>query len=248
MAKELSKKEKIFRTVLWGVLEAFAVASLIYICIEGEPTQILMCVFTIGLLWLPFAVCKLFHCELNGVFFTFCLFYAIGPMLGHIYKLYYLTGWWDDILHASGGVVFGIFGVFLAELLSRGKPASIWFKAAFALFFSIAVAALWEFVEYGADTLFHTDMQNDRVVHDIYSYLLGGNLGEIGKINGIGEVFIGGKPLGAGGYIDIGLHDTMSDMLLESLGAVIFFVVYLIDKERHPLIYKTQAVASPARK
>lgn len=239
MEKLLRKKERIFRTILWGVLEIFAIASLIYICIQGETTRILMCIFTIGLLCLPFAVCKIFKCELNSVFFVFCLLYAIGPMLGHIYKLYYLTTWWDDLLHASGGVVFAIFGVFLAEVLSQGKPTSIWFKALFALFFSIAIAALWEFVEYSADVFFHTDMQNDRVVHDIYSYLLGGNLGETGAINGIQEVFIGGKPLGVGGYIDIGLHDTMSDMILESLGAVIFFIIYLVDKDRHPLIYKT---------
>lgn len=235
----LSKNEKIYRCILWGILQAFAVGSLLYICFKGEPTQILMCVFTVGLLWLPFVVCRLFHCELNGVFFTFCLLYAVGPMLGHIYKLYYLTTWWDDLLHASGGVVFAIFGAFLAKLITKGNN-SFWLTALFALFFSIAIAALWEFVEYGCDQIFHTDMQNDRVIHDIYSYLLGGNIGETGAINGIYEVFIGGKPLGVGGYIDIGLHDTMSDMLLESLGAVVFFVIYIIDKDRHPLIYKVE--------
>ncbi len=235
----LSKKEKIFRVVLWSCLETFAVGSLVYVCFSGEPTQILMCLFTMGLLCLPFLAGKLFRCAFNGVFFTFCLLYAVGPMLGHIYKLYYLTTWWDDLLHASGGVVFAIFGVFLIEFVSRDNPPSFWTKALFALFFSIALAALWEFVEYGCDQIFYTDMQNDRVIHDIYSYLLDSGLGELGAINGIEQVIINGKPLGVNGYLDIGLHDTMSDMLIETLGAVVFFLFYIFDKERHPLIYKT---------
>ncbi len=240
--KRLSPKERLFRIILWSVLEAFALGTLIFVLVQGELTQILMCVFTLGLLCLPFVATKLFRCELNGAFFAFCLTYAVSPMLGHIYKLYYLTGWWDDLLHASGGVVFAVFGVFLAKLLSKGAP-SFWLTALFALFFSIAIAGLWEFIEYGCDQIFHTDMQNDSVVRDIYSYLLSNETGAAGQITDIGEVFIHGKPLGVGGYLDIGLRDTMSDMLFETLGAVVFFVVYIVDKDRHSLIYSPACIA-----
>ena len=38
------------------------------------------------------------------------------------------------------------------------------------------------------------------------------------------------------GYIDIGLTDSMLDMLLESLGALVTCLLLLLDKGRHPPI------------
>ncbi|MBE5730854.1 MAG: hypothetical protein E7350_02755 [Clostridiales bacterium] len=175
---------------------------------------------------------------MNTVFFVFCELYAIGPMLGHVYNLYYLTTWWDDLLHTSGGVVFAIFGVYIAKFVSKNGEPSLLMTAIFALCFSMSVAVAWEFIEYGCDQLFGTDMQNDTVVSFIHSYLLGGEMAETGNIDGITEVIINGQPLGVGGYLDIGLHDSMHDMLVETLGAVVFMIIYLFDKEKHPIIYR----------
>ena len=130
-APVLSKKENILRIVLWGVLEAFAIASLICMVIDGNVMKVLMSIFTMLLLALPFTASKLFHFEMNTVFFIFCELYAIGPMLGHVYNLYYHTTWWDDVLHTAGGVVFAIFGVYLAQFVSKDKEPSILMKAIF---------------------------------------------------------------------------------------------------------------------
>ncbi len=242
-APVLSKKENILRIVLWGVLEAFAIASLICMVIDGNVMKVLMSIFTMLLLALPFTASKLFHFEMNTVFFIFCELYAIGPMLGHVYNLYYHTTWWDDVLHTAGGVVFAIFGVYLAQFVSKDKEPSILMKAIFALCFSMAISVAWEFVEYGCDQIFGTDMQNDTVVSFIHSYLLGGEMAQTGNIDGITEVIINGQPLGVGGYLDIGLHDSMRDMLVETLGAVVFTGIYLIDKDKHPIIRSTKVFA-----
>ena len=239
----LSKKEKIGRTVLWVGLETFAIVSLICMAVDGNVMKVLMSIFTILLLMLPFVASKLFHFEMNTVFFVFCELYAIGPMLGHVYNLYYHTTWWDDILHTAGGVVFAIFGVYLAEFISKDKEPSLLMKAIFALCFSMAISVAWEFIEYGCDQIFGTDMQNDTVVSFIHSYLLGGEMAQTGNIDGITEVLVNGQSLGVNGYLDIGLHDSMRDMLVETLGAVVFTVIYLLDKDRHPIIRSTKAIA-----
>ena len=70
------------------------------------------------------------------------------------------------------------------------------------------------------------------------SYLLGGKTGEVGRIEGIKDVIVNGESLGMGGYIDIGLMDTMTDLLVGTAGATVFVIGYAIDRERHPLIFK----------
>ena len=105
--------------------------------------------------------------------------------------------------------------------------------ALFALFFSISVSAVWEFAEFGADRLFQADMQNDTVITAIRSYALGDSLGEKGMLDGIEAVTVNGIPLPFDGYLDIGLFDTMWDMILEALGALVTAVLLLLDREKH---------------
>lgn len=236
--KTIEKKERIFRFVLWAVLEAFAVFSLVRVAVEGHATKILMGVFTMLLLTLPFVAAKVFKLQLNLAFFIFCELYAVGPMLGHIYKLYYYTKWWDDLLHTAGGVVFAIFGAYLAKFISKNNEPSLLMKAIFALCFSMAIAVAWEFIEYSCDAIFGSDMQNDTIVSFIHSYLIGPEMGQTGSIEGITDVIVNGHSLGLGGYLDIGLHDTINDMFVETLGAVVYTVIYIIDKEKHPVVYK----------
>ena len=67
---------------------------------------------------------------------------------------------------------------------------------------------------------------------------LGGVDGSVVGYEGITDVTVNGRSLGQGGYIDIGLIDTMSDMLYEAIGAALFAVYALFDRGRHPLITK----------
>ena len=44
-------------------------------------------------------------------------------------------------------------------------------------------------------------------------------------IRNIEEVLIHGEPLGLGGYLDIGLIDTMEDLFVNFIGAVVFSII-----------------------
>ncbi len=211
---------------------SFALASLVFSFVFRSPECWLLCALTPLLLCIPALAERLLGKQLNTAVYILCLFYALGPMLGQTYRLYYITNWWDKLLHLMGGLAFALVGSQMPALLGvkEPKPALRFFCA---FFFSVAIAALWEFFEYGMDQLFAMDMQQDRLIAAIHSYELGADLGALGHIGSIQSVLINGQTLP--GYLDIGLHDTMGDMLLESLGALLLSLGLFLDKDRHPL-------------
>ena len=78
------------------------------------------------------------------------------------------------------------------------------------------------------DQLFLLDMQKDTIVHSIGSVMLdptGGNTPvAIHDITDVIVVTADGTqhPLGLGGYLDIGILDTMKDLFVNFIGAVVF--------------------------
>ena len=227
------KKEKWIKLGATALCEGFTVYTILSLFAGNEPDRLALAFGTILLILLPMLAERLFSCRICLPLYLFTLVYAIGPMLGHCWKLYYMLPWWDKLLHTSAGVIFAILGAYLFDLLAQEKQKPI-VRILFAFCFSVTVSVLWEFAEFGADTFLGMDMQNDRVVNGITSYLLGQTLGTTGSIHNIHSVVVNGIILP--GYIDIVLHDSMLDMLLESLGALITCLLLFLDKNRHPLI------------
>ena len=224
------KKIKLAGTVL---CEIFAVCTIIMLLAGGEPDRSLLAFATLLLAALPMLLEKLLRCRISLPVYIFALAYAVGPMLGHCWKLYHTVPVWDKLLHISGGVMFAVLGAFFFDRLAKDKEQSA-ARTVFALCFSMAVAMLWELLEFGADQVLGMDMQDDTVIHSLTSYLLGESLGVTGSIENIQSVTVNGIVFP--GYIDIGLIDSMLDMLLETLGAVVTCLIIWSDKGRHPFI------------
>ena len=227
----LSTKSKRFRFLLFVLCEAFSIGSFFYACFSGVASKILICIFSMLLLCVPHFLSKWLRFYIPTPLYVFILLYALCPMLGHAYHFYYLIPWWDTLLHTCGGVAFALLGAYLPTLFQPKRPPSLWLCAIFGFCFSCTVAVLWEFIEYGCDMLLQSDMQQDTIVSSIYSYLLGDQMGVIGSIPNIESIIINGNPLN--GYIEIGLIDTMTDMIFETLGALVYTAVYYLDKGKH---------------
>jgi len=229
----MQKTEKWIKLGGTVVCEIFTVITIITLITGSEPNRMALALGTLLLVLLPLLLEKLFHCRICLPVYIFALAYAIGPMLGHCWKLYYTVPVWDKLLHICGGVMFAILGAYFFDLLVKEKvhPAA---RTIFALCFSIAIAVLWEFCEFGADRFLGMDMQDDMLVTHLTSYLLGEGIGVTGSIENIQSVVVNGIQLP--GYIDIGLTDSMLDMMLESLGALVTCLLILLDKGKHPMI------------
>ena len=225
-------KVKIFGIILGELL---ALGTIVFLVATKQYSRLPLAFGTLGLVLLPAMMERLFRCRLCLPVYIFALVYAVGPMMGQCWNFYYTISWWDKLLHMSGGVMFAIVGAYFFELLTKRKDHFVG-AAIFALCFSMAIAVLWEFCEFGADTFWGMDMQDDTVIHSLTSYLLGESLGVTGSIENIQSVMVNGIVLP--GYIDIGLIDSMLDMLLETLGAIVTCLALWLDKGRHLLIHK----------
>ena len=112
------------------------------------------------------------------------------------------------------------------------------FMVVVSISFSMTVGVLWEFIEFGVDTYLNKDMQKDRVINTINSKALG-NLeeNELIKIEDIDKTIIYydnyKKQYMIDGYLDIGLLDTIKDLFVNFVGAVIFSLLgYLYVRDR----------------
>lgn len=238
----IKRNEKARRYLLIGLCEALVLVDTVRCGLLGQYDRMALALATALLVLVPEGIQRLFRCRISrGVYLTAVL-YALGPMLGHCNNFYYLIPRWDKLLHTLGGVMFVFLGAFLFDLLG-GDPEDRTVRCLFALLFSIAVAVLWEFFEFAMDFLIGMDMQSDTVIHTIRSHLLDPEMGAVGTVRDIREVTLGGAPLGLGGYLDIGLIDTMADMLLETLGAAVTATVLWLDKGRHPVFLRKEGAA-----
>jgi len=227
-------KVKIFGIILGELL---ALGTIAFLVATEQYNRLPLAFGTLGLVLLPAMMERLFRCRLCLPVYIFALVYAVGPMLGQCWNFYYTISWWDKLLHICGGVMFAIVGAYVFELLTKRKD-HFFGTAIFALCFSMAIAVLWEFVEFGADHFLGMDMQEDMLVTHLTSYLLGEGVGVTGSVANIQSVVVNGITLP--GYIDIGLTDSMLDMMLESLGALVTCLLILLDNGKHPLIQNRQ--------
>lgn len=221
-------------------MQLFNSVSFVYFLVawilhKATLTQVVMCIASVLFVCLPDIAQKLFRFRMASPVYIFCLVYAVCPMLGHTYGFYYFIPFWDKLLHLTGGVVFALFGAYLPKAFLKDEKVSYKLCAFSGVLFSVFVACAWEFVEFGLDSLFLTDMQKDSVITQIHSYklgdILGGELGEILRVENVQTVINGEYYID--GYIDVGRTDTMYDLLIETAGAVVFCIAYAVDKGKH---------------
>jgi hypothetical protein len=135
-------------------------------------------------------------------------------------------------MHTFNGFMFAAFGFCLVDIFNKTKrfrfELSPFFLALVAFCFSMTIGVLWEFFECFADTVLSTDMQKDSIQTVINSVSLPNDLGQkVTHIKGIRETKIlleSGEVVVLNGYLDIGLIDTMKDLFVNFVGALIFCV------------------------
>lgn len=235
--KKPTTKDDVFRIVVLSICLLFALVSTVYFSAVRQSGQAMMSLVSIVFVLVPDIMQRIFKFRIQTILYLFIVLYTICPMLGYSYKLYYLLEWWDDLLHAFAGLIFAMFGAYLPRVLNKKAPCSIALGAMFALTFSIAVSAVWEFIEFSMDSNFGTDMQKDTLLSSVRpSYLLGellnNPIGELGYFHDIEKVILenANGPVSIEGYIDVGLLDTMHDMLVNIAGALIYMAIYIIGK------------------
>ena len=227
MKKNKAKKE--VRITVYLVLRFLVIICMIGQIIRGNWYNVLLCFITLLLFTIPTFLNKRLKIKLPTTLEVITyLFIFAAEILGEIQNFYGIFVHWDTILHTLNGFIMGAIGFSLIDILNRRKVfdmnLSPFFISLFALCFSMTIGVLWEFGEFFLDTHIGTDCQKDRFVSNIVSEKLGNN-GEKEKLNDIETVKIysdNNEVTIINGYLDIGLIDTMKDLFVNFIGALVF--------------------------
>lgn len=201
--------------------------------INSHYQDVLLCMLSLVLISIP-AILRRLHIALPNVFeITLCLFVYSAEILGEIENFYGTIHGWDTMLHTINGFLAAAVGFGIIDLLntySKRINMTPLFVALVSFCFSMTVGVLWEFMEFGADTMFHTDMQKDWTIQSISSVTLDTKQDNHAvKVDGIACTILydkDGNVLATieGGYLDIGIVDTMKDLWVNLVGAVVFSI------------------------
>ena len=179
------------------------------------------------------------------------MFIFSAEILGEVNEFYIKIPNWDTMLHTLNGFLAAAIGFSLVNLLNEDKRLSFnlspFFVAVVAFCFSMTIGVLWEFYEFFMDTNFAMDTQKDTIIYNINSVLLNPeNINVPFHIKNITSTIVNGNELNIGGYLDIGLIDTMKDLIVNFIGAVTFSVIgYFYLKHKGKGVLVNSLVPSP---
>ena len=232
LKEQIKTHKKAF--ALYVILRLLVIITLVLQLIHGNYENAFLCILTLILFLIPSFFESRFKLDLpEALEIVILLFIFAAEILGEIQNFYNVFANWDLILHTINGFLCAAVGFSLIDILNRYDKfhlnLSPFFVAVVGFCFSMTIGVLWEFFEYGADEVFHTDMQKDRIVENVYSVALndeGKNV--VVKVEDITETHIvteNGEYTINNGYLDIGLSDTMGDLLVNFIGATIYCII-----------------------
>lgn len=240
--------------IVYVILRALVIVMMILQIFNRNFENVFLCALTLALLIVPSFIQVNLKIELpTGLEIILLLFIFAAEILGEIQAYYIRIPQWDTILHTMNGFLMAAIGFSLVDILNRNKRFSIQLSPVFvsivAFCFSMTIGVVWEFFEFAMDKFFLLDMQKDTVLHTISTVMLdptGGNHTVV--IRDITDVAVNGESLGLGGYLDIGLNDTMEDLFVNFVGAVIFsFIGYFYVKKRGQGKFASRLIPRPKK-
>lgn len=230
--------------VMCALYMAFCVGCMIYSAVELGARDALLAVVYMIFIPAVFVFEYLIGFRVGYILTVLIIFSACGGLLGSSYNIYMILPWFDSLLHAVSGILFFAAGFMLAEVFFGKDNVNKHFfgKLAFAIFFSTTVGVAWEFFEYLISETMGFDMLEDAIVTDIQSYLLSQSHNVAIELNDITQTVItydGGKEwVINGGYMDLGLYDTLNDLLIAAAGTVSIAIVSIISFYKFPKFNK----------
>lgn len=197
---KISRSAKLERGMRY-VFIALSAMAVIYNFINRQWEVFFSAVLTLILFILPSLLAKRSKIKIPAAFQILVLLFIFASMyLGEIYHYFYRYAWWDTMLHANSAIMLAYIGFLLIFTLNRDKRMHVhlspFFMALFSFCFALAMGSMWEIFEFGVDAILGVNMQKARGLEEIY------------------------------GVFDtrLGVIDTMRDLIVDAIGALIVSV------------------------
>ena len=228
LGKNVKDQKGVF--ILYSILRLFVVLIMIRSFILGNYEATATCLLVLALFFIPSLLEETLKIKIpplfEGIMYCFIFAAEILGELGHFYTQFPI---WDTMLHTLNGFLFAAVGFSTVDILNRTSKniqLSPLYLTMVAFCFSMTIGVLWEFFECGADIFLHQDMQKDFIVDHFQSVTLDPTHSqEVIRVEDITGTVIhtaSGDITIDGGYLDIGILDTMKDLLVNFIGAIVF--------------------------
>lgn len=225
-------------------LRGLVIFILIRALLRREYQSVFLCALSLFLMVMPIVISRKLNIVLPSTLeIIILLFIFAAEILGELNSFYVRVPHWDTMLHTINGFLCAAIGFALVDMMNRNDrftfQLSPLYLAIVSFCFSMTVGVLWEFFEFSGDYFFGMDMQKDTIVNAIHSVNLDPTLtNTVIHIRDIADVIVvhadgTQQALGLGGYLDIGIIDTMKDLFVNFIGAVVFsFIGYFYVKKK----------------
>ena len=227
---------------IYLILTGLVILTLIRQFFLGNWNNVFLCGLTLVLFVLPVIVEKKMNLEVpDALQIIILLFIYSAEILGEINEFYIVIPHWDTILHTLNGFLCAAVGFSTIDILNQKEffhaTMSPIFVVLVAFCFSMTIGVMWEFFEFGTDQFLKYDMQKDVITKSISTVKLdpeGKNNAII--VDNIEKTIIetvnkDGKKeeiIIEGGYLDLGINDTMQDLIVNFVGAVVFSILGML--------------------
>lgn len=231
MKKKYANGKKL--NVILYIIIIIIIFFALYKYVNNEIKVSLTCLLSILLFFIPDCIERIFKIAIPRFLkYVVYLFVFSAQMLGNANNFYGIVPIWDTILHIicgflSASVGFSIIYIFYKKI--NIKQISLIFINIYVLGFSALVGISWEIFEYTMDCIFETDMQKDQYISKLNTVTLdpmfSNNVIKIDEIDYVVIYDIDSHIIKKiDGYLDIGLHDTMLDLISNFIGSIIFVI------------------------
>ncbi len=221
-----------YRLSLRAVLSIIVIAILVRNMFTANYENVFICALTLALFGIPILLDRMLSIDIPYGLEAVALLLIFGAeIMGEMSSFYTRFRYWDTLLHTTCGFLMAAFGFALVDIFNRTDrftfKLSPLFLAVISFCFSMTIGVLWEFFEFFMDSVFNMDMQKDYIITKINSVKFNPDgLNVVGHVT-VESLIVNGEDWMElyGGYIDIGIIDTMKDLFVNFIGAVVFSVV-----------------------
>jgi len=218
------------KLIVYIVIRALVLAAMVAQAFNHNWHNVMTCMLTLVLLMLPSILSRKMSVDLpTALEVIIVLFIFAAEILGEIRGFYVIFPRWDDMLHTTNGFLAAAIGFALIDVLNRHENVKMSlspvFVAGVAFCFSMTIGVLWEFFECAMDIFFGQDMQKDTWLDSFNSVAIHPEGLNIPVPVEVDSVTLNGMTWDK--YLDVGLYDTMHDLFVNFIGAVVFSILGL---------------------
>jgi uncharacterized membrane protein YjdF len=224
--ERLHRANKIF---FWLII-VMAVFNITYLILKGDSTWDVIAfrgvqyVAMLLIMLLPNLLKKHLKIEVPWVLSIAVVIFCFSALiLGDGLDLYGKLPWWDKLLHSESGILLSLIALWLIHIVMAENDKYIylnrWFLAIFLVMFSLGLGACWEIMEFTYDSLMGTNTQQFMAT-------------TTGSIFTPEDIPLCGHEA---------LKDSMSDLILDLLGALAVAIYGFINHDKLLKRYYTDA-------